>query len=114
MATAAEYPYETTKHELAEAIRRVQPEGAPWELAREILAYDVPGHSHVVGLKRRGTVSFYHCEDRYAVAVRLAAEGLADGGPTVGRFDEGSITVQHWAWLRRNSWAWVHPRYRWE
>lgn len=113
MATTADYPYETTRNELAEAIRRVQPEGAPWELAREILAYDVPGHSHVVGLKRRGTVSFYHCEDRYAVAVRLESDGLADGGPRVGQLD-GPVEVAEWAWRRRNSWAWVHPRYRWE
>lgn len=113
MATAADHPYEDTLDELAQAIRRLRSDCPPWEVAREILTYDNPGHTHVIGIDRRGQrVTFYHCEDHYAIAVEFDVDGLADGGPSVARFKHGAAGVHRWVEKKRNSWGWIHPRYR--
>lgn len=112
MATAAEEPYEQVKTELARAIRSLRATGAPGELARELLAYDVPEHTHLVGLDRRGEkAALYHCTDRYVIFVRIEADGLADGGARLGSFDRGP-GIEAWVEKMAAYWGWVHPRYR--
>lgn len=113
MATTAEHPYEDTLDDMAQAIRRLRRDCPPREVAREILTYDQPGHTHVVGIDRRGQrVTLYHCVDQYAIAVEFGVEGLADGGPRIARFDAGAPDVRRWVEKKRNSWGWIHPRYR--
>lgn len=112
MATAADEPYERVKDDLARALRRLRNDGGPAELARRLLAYDVPDHSHLVGVDRRGEKAvLYHCRDRYVVFVRFDADGLADGGARLGSFDRGPGLA---AWIEKMGayWGWVHPRYR--
>lgn len=113
MATAVEHPYEDTLEGLARAIRKGRTDGAHRELAREILSYDHPGHTHMVGIDRQAErATFYQCADRYAISVELDAEGLAEGGPSVALFKEDAPGVRCWVKKKRNSWGWVHPRYR--
>lgn len=112
MASAASEPYEQVKDELARAIRSRRGDGVPGELARQLLVYDVPGHTHLVGIDRTGSKAvLYHCEDDYVVFVRLAGDGLADGGARMGSFDRGPGFE---AWIEKMGayWGWVHPRYR--
>lgn len=112
MASAAADPYEQVKDGLARAIRARRPEVPPGELARELLAYDVPEHSHLVGIDRSGEkAAFYHCADRYVVFVRFGPDGLADGGARLGSFDRGA-GVEAWVEKMGAYWGWVHPRYR--
>ena len=112
MATAADVPYERVKADLERALRRCRTSGVPGELARELLSYDVPDHSHLVGVDRAGEKAvLYHCRDGYVVFVRIGSDGLADGGARQGSFDRG---LGFEAWVRKMSayWGWVHPRYR--
>lgn len=113
MATAAEHPYEDTLDGLAIAIRRLRSDCPPRETARRILTYDCPGHTHLVGIDDAGQrVVFYHCEDRYAIAVAIDVGGLSDGGPCVARFERRDMGVKRWVGKLRSYWGWVHPRYR--
>lgn len=112
MASAADEPYEQVKNGLARAIRSLRDDGAPGEMARQLLTYDTPDHTHLVGVDRRGEKAvFYHCVDRYAVFVRFGADGLADGGARLGSFERGMGVA---AWVRKMDayWGWVHPRYQ--
>lgn len=112
MAPAAESPYEQVKADLARTLRRLRRDGAPDELARQLLAYDTPDHTHLVGIDRTGeTAVLYHCDDRYAVFVRLEPDGLAEGGARLGSFDRGP-GVAAWAEKMAAYWGWRHPRYR--
>lgn len=112
MATALRQPYEQIRDELARAIRTGRTNGPPVELARQLLAYDVPGHSHLVGLDRTAEKAvLYHCEGEYVVFVRFDAEGLADGGARLGSFDWGP-GLEAWVEKLAAYWGWVHPRYR--
>lgn len=113
MVTTADYAYEDARDGLAEAIRGVQPNCTPREVAREILAYDVPNHSHLIGVSLSGNAYFYHCTDRYAISVAIDRDGLSNGGPIRASWDESSPNIDHWTWKRRDWWKWVHPRYRW-
>ncbi len=110
MATAADAPYEDVKADLARALRRRRDAGAPGELARELLRYDVPDHTHLVGIDRDASKAvLYHCADRYVVFVRLEPEGLADGGARQGRLGAG---IDAWVEQMAAYWGWRHPRYR--
>lgn len=114
MATAAKHPNEETMDRLAAAIRRIQPACVPHEVARTVLTYDVPGHTHVFGLTCSGNVLFYHCNDRYVVSVPIDADGLADGGPVRATWNQDACpNVGRWVWKRRDWWEWLHPRYDW-
>lgn len=113
MATAAEHPYKDTLNGLTRAISKGRSDGVPSELAREILTYDVPGHTHLVGIDRQAQrATFYDCKERYAISVGIDTDGLANGGPSIALFKEGAPGIQCWVEKKRNSWGWVHPRYR--
>ncbi|MDZ7702777.1 MAG: hypothetical protein U5J98_12350 [Halobacteriales archaeon] len=110
MASAADPPYEDVKADLARALRTLRSTGAPGELARELLRYDAPDHSHLVGLDRDGEKAvLYHCTDGYVVFVRLGPDGLADGGARLGSLGRG---VDAWVEKMAAYWGWRHPRYR--
>lgn len=112
MATAADEPYERVKDDLARALRTLRSDDAPGELARRLLEYDCPDHTHLVGVDRRGEKAvLYHRRDDYVVFIRFEADGLADGGARLGSFDRGPGLA---AWVRKMAayWGWVHPRYR--
>lgn len=112
MASAAGKPYEQVKDELARAIRARRPDGVPSELARQLLVYDVPGHTHLVGIDRPAEkAALYHCEDAYVVFVRFDGDGLADGGARLGSFDRGA-GIEAWVEKMGAYWGWMHPRYR--
>jgi hypothetical protein len=114
MATVAEHGYEDAWNGLANAIRRIQPNCTPHDVARSILAYDTPGHTHLVGVTSAGNVLFYHCRDRYIVSIPIEVGGLADGGPVRADWHTGeSPNIHQWVWKRRDWWVWVHPRYQW-
>lgn len=112
MASAAEYSYRTTLEGLARTLRSHRGECPPTETARRLLAYDHPGHAHLVGLRwdaRRAV--FYHCGDRYAIALRFADDGVADGGAEVAGF-RADADVKRWVDATPSYWSWRHPRYR--
>ena len=110
MAAAADAPYGDVKADLARALRRLRSTGAPGELARELLRYDSPDHSHLVGLDRDGGKAvLYHCGDRYVVFVRIGPDGLADGG---ARQDSLGPGIDAWVEMMGAYWGWRHPRYR--
>lgn len=112
MASAAEPPYEEVKRDLAEALRRLRDDGAPGELARQLLAYDTPEHTRLVGIDRVGEKAvLYHGVDRYAVFVRIEPDGLAAGGARLGSFDRG-VGLEAWVEKMGAYWGWRHPRYR--
>lgn len=112
MASAAEYPYRTAFDELARALRSRRGDRLPDETARRLLEYDHPGHVHLVGLRWDCLrVVYYHCEDRYAIALRFSDDGPADGGAEIASFQEGS-GVGTWVDAIPNYWSWLHPRYR--
>lgn len=112
MASVAGVPHEQVKDELARAIRRLRSDGVPGELARQLLAYDVPDHTHLVGIDRRAEKAvFYHCVESYAVFVRFDADGLADGGARLGSLERGA-GVEAWVEKMGAYWGWRHPRYR--
>lgn len=114
MATTADYDLEEAREGLAEAIRGVEPNCAPREAARGTLSYDVPDHSHVIGVSLSGSVYLYHCNDQYLISVAIEDDGLAIGGPIRASWEEDTPNVARWGWKRRDWWVWVHPRYRWE
>ncbi|MFB6362299.1 MAG: hypothetical protein ABEH59_13385 [Halobacteriales archaeon] len=112
MASAADTPYETVKHELARSIRTRRDDVPPGELARELLTYDVPDHTRLVGVDRTAEKAvLYHCVDRYVVFVRIEPDGLADGGARLGSFDRG-VGLEGWIEKMGAYWGWKHPRYR--
>lgn len=112
MATVADPPYETTLAELAEALRSLRPACPPRETARLLLAYDVPGHTHLVGLDHAGTKAvLVHCGGGYAVAVRFDDTGLADGGARIAELVSAGA-VDRWVRSMTGYWGWLHPRYR--
>lgn len=112
MAATADVPYEQIRDSLAGAIRTRRSDGAPGELARQLLAYDVPNHTHLVGIDRHAAKAvYYHCDDRYVIFVRFDAAGLADGGARLGSFDRG-VGLDGWIEKTGAYWGWRHPRYR--
>ena len=112
MATVADRPYEATLDDLAGAIRSLRPACPPRETARRLLAYDVPGHTHLVGLDQPGRRAvLVHRAGGYAVAVAFDDRGLADGGPRIATFD-GAAAVDRWVRSFDGYWGWLHPRYR--
>jgi hypothetical protein len=112
MASAADAPYEQVKAGLARTLRRFRHDVAPGEIARQLLAYDVPDHTHLVGIDRTGEKAvLYHCEDAYVVFVRFGADGLADGGARLGSLDRGP-GIEAWVAKMGAYWGWMHPRYR--
>jgi len=103
--------YESVRDELSLAIRRLRGDVPPGELARQLLGYDVPGHTHLVGLDRWGEKAvLYHCGDRYVVFVRYDDAGLAAGGARMDFL--GPTGVDDWVERLRAYWGWRHPRYR--
>lgn len=112
MATVADPPYEEVKDDLARALRTLRPDGPPGELARQLLSYDTPDHTHLVGVDRVGEKAvLYHCVDRYVVFVRIDPDGLADGGARLGSFERGP-GIEAWVEKMAAYWGWRHPRYR--
>lgn len=109
---AASISYREVQADLARWIRFHRSECIPSETARQLLSYDRPDHTHLVGIDYEAEKAvFYHCEDRYSIAVRFADSRLADGGPKLATFRDGPGIE---TWVRRLSyfWGWIHPRYR--
>jgi hypothetical protein len=112
MASAADTPYEAVKDDLARTLRTLRDDIPPGELARQLLAYDVPDHTHLIGVDHRAEKAvLYHCEERYVVFVRIQPDGVADGGARLSSFDRG-VGIQTWAEKMTAYWGWRHPRYR--
>lgn len=112
MATVADHPYGSTLDDLAGAIRSLRPDCPPRETARRLLAYDVPGHTHLVGLDQPGRRAvLVHCGGGYCVAVRFGDHGLDDGGPRIADVD-AAAAVDRWVRSFDGYWGWLHPRYR--
>ena len=104
--------YETTLAALARVIRKHRPTCPPRETARQLLEYDCPGHTALVGVDADASRAVLHHErDGYVIAVTLDADGLGDGGPVLAEFGFGANV---YGWVRRMAgyWGWVHPRYR--
>jgi hypothetical protein len=112
MASAADTAYETVKDDLARSIRILRDDVPPGELARELLVYDVPDHTRLVGIDRTAEKAvLYHCIDRYVVFVRIEPGGLADGGARLASFDRG-VGLEGWIEKMAAYLGWRHPRYR--
>lgn len=112
MATAADDPYEAVKADLARAIRTRRPDCPPGETARQLLAYDTPDHTHLVGIDHAGEKVVYRARaSGEVIFVRFDSDGPADGGPVMGSFEEGP---GFGAWIAKTGayWGWLHPRYR--
>lgn len=112
MAVAVNEPYEKAKHELTITIRKLRSGCIPGETAREILTYDTPGQTHLVGIDYEGSKAvFYSCRGNEVIFVRFGPQGLADGGPCTGSFDRGPGFE---AWIEKMAayWGWLHHRYR--
>lgn len=104
--------YRDTLEALARYIRQHRSMVPPIEAARELLRYDRPGYSHVVGVADGGTTAYlYHVEGRYLIAVAFDGDRLADGGPEIGNFQEHG-SIHGWIDRKGSSIGWLHPRYR--
>lgn len=106
-------PVETSYplHDLAQTIAHHQ-SFDPYELAREILAYDNPGHVTVVGLSNSlKLVCLYHLELEELAAFRLSERGIADVGIEAASFRTEELLRD---WVQTYPWrfGWIHPRYR--
>lgn len=111
MATAADEPYEAVKDDLARAIQKRRSECVPGESARELLSYESPNQTHLVGIDYTGQKAvYYSCLNNEVIFVSFGTDGLADGGPVMGSFEEGPGFE---AWIAKMSsyWGWLHPRY---
>lgn len=112
MATAADEPYEAVKDDLARAIRKRRSDCLPGETAREILSYESPDHVHLVGIDTEAErVVFYSCRKNEVIFVPIEADGVADGGPVMGSFEE-VVGFEGWIRKMRAYWGWLHPRFR--
>lgn len=112
MATAAGEPYEAVKDNLARTIRKRRSECIPGETARELLSVEAPNHTQLVGVDYAAEKAvYYSCQSNEVIFVRFGSDGLADGGPVMGSFEEGPGFE---AWIEKMSayWGWLHPRYR--
>lgn len=112
MATAADDPYEAVKDDLARAIRKRRRDCLPGETAREILSYDTPDQVHLVGIDSLAErIVFYSCCNNEVIFIPIESDGVGDGGPVMGSFEE---VVSFDGWIRKMSayWGWLHPRYR--
>lgn len=90
------------------------PAHPPREVARQLLEYESPGHTALVGIDYDATCAFlYHERDQHAIAVAFGADGLADGGPIVAEFGrEFGWNVYEWVRRTGTYWSWVNPRFR--
>lgn len=89
MATAANEPYEAVKDGLARAIRKRRCECIPGETARELLSVEAPNHTQLVGIDYAAEKAIYYsCLNNEVIFVRFDSDGLADGGPVMGSFEE--------------------------
>ena len=103
--------YREALDSLAWTIAKDHLTGDPHETARELLEIDNPGHAHLVGINYDASKAvYYHCKDRYTIAVRFDSDGLADGGPRIGTFQNQSL--REWIERWEAYWGWLHPRYR--
>lgn len=104
--------YEQARDGLARALRSRRSDCLPHELARQLLEYDQPGHTALVGIDadaRRAVL--FHERDRYVIAVTIGADGLADGGPKIAGSDHWP-GIDIWVELMDAYWGWLHPRYQ--
>ena len=105
--------YEQARDELARAVRTCRSDCSPHDLARELLEYDQPGHTALVGIDVDATKAvLYHERDRYVVAVRIGPDGLADGGPKIAGSDSWP-GIDDWVENVAAYWGWLHPQFRW-
>lgn len=112
MAQSATPSFTRVQNELAQVIRSVRSDCIPHETARQLLAYDYPGYTTLVGIDYAGERAIlYHEHDRYAIAVRFGPDGLADGGARIAMFRDGP-GLETWIAKLGCYWGWIHPRYR--
>jgi hypothetical protein len=112
MAQAASQPIEQVRSDLARALRSLRSDCAPHETARQLLEYDHPGHTVLIGLDFEGSKAvLYHEVDRYAISIRFGPDGLAEGGTEIASFRDGT-GLRTWIKKMRLYWGWLHPRYR--
>lgn len=115
MASARPSPdYEQHRDELARTIRRQRDDCDPYETARQLLEYESPGNTALVGINDDATRAvLYHDRDEYVVSVGFGPDGLADGGPRLAEFEPFGTNV--YGWVRRMAayWGWLNPRFRW-
>lgn len=112
MAAVTDQSYTEVKDELARTIRKLRSDCVPGETARQLLTYETPNHTHLVGIDHKGRKAvYYSCLRNEVIFVRFDNEGLADGGPMMGSFEKGPGFA---AWIDKmgSYWGWVHPRYR--
>lgn len=115
MASADTLPeFEQSRDDLARVIRKHRPHCPPVETARQLLEYDNPGQTALVGINDDATRAvLYHEPAEYVIGVDFDADGLADGGPKLAEFgDEFGTNV--YGWVRRADayWGWLAPRFR--
>lgn len=112
MPTVATYPYEAAFDDLTRCIRKHRDDCIPDEIARKLLSYDNPDHSHLVGVTDKAkSVYLYHCSNQYNVASPLRSDGLSDVGPKLADFRYGS-NLDSWLEIIGDYLVWKHPRYR--
>lgn len=110
-ATTAEQ-YQAVFDELARVIRTLRRDCPPGETARELLSYDRPGHTALVGIRSNGRRALLHHErDRYAISVEITADGIDAYGLEAADFSE-DLRFDRWLEAKRPRLAWLHPRYR--
>lgn len=97
---------------LARAIRTLRRDCPPGETARELLSYDRPGHTALVGIRAgRRRALLHHERDRYAIWVEIGPGGLDAYGLEAADFSDGP-RFDRWLEARRSELEWLHPRYR--
>lgn len=113
MAATTAFQYDAVKENLVQTIRRHRRIGVPVELARELLAVGHAEYAHLVGLGPEAEHAyFHHLRNRYVVRVAIEADGLADAGLEVARFEPAGPGVEVWVGKISAWWSWLHPRYR--
>lgn len=109
MAVTVNEPYKQIKDGLAIAIRKSRSDCIPGETARQLLSYDSPNHTHLVGIDWECRKAVYcQCSKNEVIFIGFDSDGLANGGPTMN-LENGLRT-----WIETMSayWGWLHPRYR--
>ena len=111
-ASAPGTEYRDVFEDLGQHVGKHRSATPPYETARELLRYDTPGHTHLVGVSDGAkSAVLHHLDGRYLIAVPITRDGLADGGPEIASFrHEGSL--REWIERHRVSLDWLHPRYR--
>lgn len=90
MVSALAGDYEQTRWEAVRTIRNRRSDCPSYEFARQLLEYDHPEHTALVGIDIDATRAvIYHEFDRYAISVSFGPDGLADDGAKISGFGDG-------------------------